>query len=249
MEQNPFSLSNKTVLVTGASSGIGRAISIRCSEMGANIILTARNQSRLQETLYQMSGKNHIELAADLTEKVSIGNLVEQLPDLDGIVHCAGVNHRIVTKLIEPADIEQTISPNLVAPILLQTALLKAKKIKKEASIIFIASRAAYAPSVGNALYSASKGAMISYAKVLALELAPRQIRVNCICPAMVLTNMISNIGFNHDELNEAQQKYPLKRYGTPDDIAYLSIYLLSSKSSWMTGSCIDITGGGEGVL
>ena len=241
MEQNPFSLSNKTVLVTGASSGIGRAISIRCSEMGANIILTARNQSRLQETLYQMSGKNHIELAADLTEKVSIDNLVEQLPDLDGIVHCAGVNHRIVTKLIEPADIEQTISPNLVAPILLQTALLKAKKIKKEASIVFIASRAA--------LYSASKGAMISYAKVLALELAPRQIRVNCICPAMVLTNMISNIGFNYDDLNEAQQKYPLKRYGTPDDIAYLSIYLLSSKSSWMTGSCIDITGGGEGVL
>ena len=242
MEQNPFSLSNKTVLVTGASSGIGRAISIRCSEMGANIILTARNQSRLQETLYQMSGKNHIELAADLTDKASMDNL-------DGIVHCAGVNHRIVTKLIEPADIEQTISPNLVAPILLQTALLKAKKIKKEASIVFIASRAAYAPSVGNALYSASKGAMISYAKVLALELAPRQIRVNCICPAMVLTNMISNIGFNHDKLNEAQQKYPLKRYGTPDDIAYLSIYLLSSKSSWMTGSCIDITGGGEGVL
>ena len=237
MEQNPFSLSNKTVLVTGASSGIGRAISIRCSEMGANIILTARNQSRLQETLYQMSGKNHIELAADLTDKASMDNLVEQLPDLDGIVHCAGVNHRIVTKLIEPADIEQTISPNLVAPILLQTALLKAKKIKKEASI------------VGNALYSASKGAMISYAKVLALELAPRQIRVNCICPAMVLTNMISNIGFNYDDLNEAQQKYPLKRYGTPDDIAYLSIYLLSSKSSWMTGSCIDITGGGEGVL
>lgn len=131
MEQNPFSLSNKTVLVTGASSGIGRAISIRCSEMGANIILTARNQSRLQETLYQMSGKNHIELAADLTDKASMDNLVEQLPDLDGIVHCAGVNHRIVTKLIEPADIEQTISPNLVAPILLQTALLKAKKNKK----------------------------------------------------------------------------------------------------------------------
>ncbi|MFC2322718.1 MAG: SDR family NAD(P)-dependent oxidoreductase, partial [Tannerella forsythia] len=115
MEQNPFSLSNKTVLVTGASSGIGRAISIRCSEMGANIILTARNQSRLQETLYQMSGKNHIELAADLIDKASMDNLVEQLPDLDGIVHCAGVNHRIVTKLIEPADIEQTISPNLVA--------------------------------------------------------------------------------------------------------------------------------------
>lgn len=249
MEQNPFSLLNKTVLITGASSGIGRAVSIRCSEMGANIILTARNQRRLQETLQQMSGQNHMLLAADLRDKASMDNLVKQLPDLDGIVHCAGVNHRVVTKLIEPIDIKLTISPNLEAPILLQTGLLKAKKIRKEASIIFIASRAAYAPSVGNALYSASKGALISYAKVLALELAPRQIRVNCICPAMVLTNMISNIGFNQDELNEAQQKYPLKRYGTPDDIAYLSIYLLSSKSSWMTGSCIDITGGGEGVL
>lgn len=249
MEQNPFSLLNKTVLVTGASSGIGRAVSIRCSEMGANIILTARNQKRLQETLQQMSGHDHMLLAADLTDRASMDNLVKQLPDLDGIVHCAGVNHRVVTKLIESVDIKETISSNLEAPILLQTGLVKAKKIRREASIIFIASRAAYAPSVGNALYSASKGALISYAKVLALELAPRQIRVNCICPAMVLTNMTSNIGFNQDELNEAQQKYPLKRYGTPDDIAYLAIYLLSPKSSWMTGSCIDITGGGEGVL
>lgn len=249
MEQNPFSLLNKTVLVTGASSGIGRAVSIRCSEMGANIILTARHQKRLQETLQQMSGHDHMLLAADLTDRASMDNLVKQLPDLDGIVHCAGVNHRVVTKLIESVDIKETISSNLEAPILLQTGLVKAKKIRREASIIFIASRAAYAPSVGNALYSASKGALISYAKVLALELAPRQIRVNCICPAMVLTNMTSNIGFNQDELNEAQQKYPLKRYGTPDDIAYLAIYLLSPKSSWMTGSCIDITGGGEGVL
>lgn len=240
MEQNPFSLLNKTVLVTGASSGIGRAVSIRCSEMGANIILTARNQKRLQETLQQMSGHDHMLLAADLTDRASMDNLVKQLPDLDGIVHCAGVNHRVVTKLIESVDIKETISSNLEAPILLQTGLVKAKKIRREASIIFIASRAAYAPSVGNALYSASKGALISYAKVLALELAPRQIRVNCICPAMVLTNMTSNIGFNQDELNEAQQKYPLKRYGTPDDIAYLAIYLLSPKSSWMTGSCID---------
>ncbi len=248
MEQNPFSLLNKTVLVTGASSGIGRAVSIRCSEMGANIILTARNQKRLQETLQQMSGHDHMLLAADLTDRASMDNLVKQLPDLDGIVHCAGVNHRVVTKLIESVDIKETISSNLEAPILLQTGLVKAKKIRREASIIFIASRAAYAPSVGNALYSASKGALISYAKVLALELAPRQIRVNCICPAMVLTNMTSNIGFNQDELNEAQQKYPLKRYGTPDDIAYLAIYLLSPKSSWMTGSCVDITGGSTSI-
>lgn len=248
MEQNPFSLLNKTVLVTGASSGIGRAVSIRCSEMGANIILTARHQKRLQETLQQMSGHDHMLLAADLTDRASMDNLVKQLPDLDGIVHCAGVNHRVVTKLIESVDIKETISSNLEAPILLQTGLVKAKKIRREASIIFIASRAAYAPSVGNALYSASKGALISYAKVLALELAPRQIRVNCICPAMVLTNMTSNIGFNQDELNEAQQKYPLKRYGTPDDIAYLAIYLLSPKSSWMTGSCVDITGGSTSI-
>ena len=146
--------------------------------------------------------------------------------------------------MIEKEDIDTVMNTNFTSSVLLQSAILSAKKINKEASIVFIASRAAVSPSIGNAIYSASKGAIISYAKCLGLELAPRQIRVNCICPAMVWTDLIIQEGVSKEELEEAQQKYPLKRYGKPEDIAYLAIYLLSNASSWMTGSLIDITGG-----
>lgn len=138
---------------------------------------------------------------------------------------------------------------NFTSSVLLQSAILSTKKINRGASVVFIASRAAISPSIGNAIYSASKGAIISYAKCLGLELAPRQIRVNCICPAMVWTDLIIQEGFSKEDLEEAQLKYPLKRYGKPEDIAYLAVYLLSNASDWMTGSVLDITGGGEQTL
>lgn len=245
---NPFSLEGHTILVTGASSGIGRGIAVACAEMGANVVLTARNSERLQETLSLMQGEGHIIISADLTDDSQRRQLVDSLPILDGIVHCAGVGSRVPCKNIEQADIDHVLQPNFIAPVLLQTEVLTAKKIKKESSIVFIASRAAEMPSVGNAMYSASKGAIISYAKCLALELAPRKIRVNCICPAMVWTDLALT-GASREQLQEAEQKYPLKRYGTPEDIAYLSVYMLSNVSTWMTGSCVDITGGGEGII
>ena len=132
--------------------------------------------------------------------------------------------------------------------MLLQAELLTKKKVNKGASIVYLASRAYESPSMGNAIYSASKGAVVSYAKCLALELAPRQIRVNCICPGMVWTDMITNV-LNEEDLKMAEQNYPLKRFGQVDDVATLAIYLLSNASSWMTGGAIDISGGGEGVL
>ena len=246
--ENPFSLKDKTILVTGASSGIGRGIAIACAQMGANVIITARNEGRLIETLTSMVGKNHTIIVADLVDVEQRTQLIEQLPLLDGVVHCAGVGYRVPCKNIEYADIEHVMQPNFYAPVLLQSELLSNKKISKEASIVFIASRAADMPSVGNAIYSASKGAIISYAKCLALELAPRKIRVNCICPAMVWTDL-ALVGASREQLEQAEQQYPLKRYGTPEDIAYLSVYMLSDASSWMTGSCVDITGGGEGII
>ena len=245
---NPFSLQGKTILVTGASAGIGRAIAISCSKMGANVIITARNEERLNATLLEMSGTNHA-IKADLTSASDVETLIDALPKLDGVVQCAGVGSRVPCKMIGESDILDVMRPNFEAPVLLQTALLKGKKINKSASIIFIASRAAVAPSVGNAVYSASKGAILSYAKCLALELAPRLIRVNCICPAMIWTDLILQGGLTEEDLRIAEQKYPLKRYGKPDDVANLCIYLLSDASSWMTGSAIDLTGGGEGTL
>lgn len=243
---NPFSLLDKRILVTGASSGIGQAIAIACSKMGAKLIITARNEERLLETLGLMSKDDHIVIKADLTKQEDIDNLVKQLPKLDGLVQCAGVGSRVLCKNIKEEDIKHVFQPNVIAPILLQTAILENKKINKAASIVYIASRAAEAPSIANATYSASKGAILSYAKCLALELAPRMIRVNCICPAMIWTDLILQDGITKEQLEEAQLKYPLKRYGQPDDVANLAIYLLSNASNWMTGSSIDLTGGAK---
>lgn len=246
---NPFSLSGKMILVTGASSGIGRAIAIACSRMGAKVVLTGRNRQKLEETLALMSDEMHSVICADLNVQQDIDNLAVSIPKLDGVVQCAGVGSRVLCKSITKDDLQHVFKSNVEAPVLLQTALLSQKKISRAASIVFIASRAADAPSIGNAAYSASKGAILSYAKCLALELSPRLIRVNSICPAMVWTNLILQDGISKEELEQAQLKYPLKRYGTPDDVAYLAIYLLSDASSWMTGSSIDLTGGGEGTL
>lgn len=250
MEQfNPFSLKGKQILVTGASSGIGKAIAIACAKMGATLIITARNEQRLAETIKLMPQGNHKAIKADLTKQDDINNLVSQLPQLNGFVQCAGVGSRVLCKSIKKEDVQYIFQPNVLAPILLQTAILEKKKISKGASIVYIASRAAESPSIGNAIYSASKGAILSYAKCLALELAPRMIRVNCICPAMIWTELILQNGIAKEQLEEAQLKYPLKRYGQPEDVANLAIYLLSDASNWMTGSSIDLTGGGEGTL
>lgn len=238
-----FSLNGKTILVTGASSGIGRAIAIACSQQGARVILNGRNQLRLQATLETLSGEGHEAVQADLTNAEQRTFLVESLPQLDGVVHCAGIGSRVLCKMLEEQDVSRVMQANFEAPVLLQAELLREKKIAKEASIVFIASAAATMPSVGNAIYSASKAAIIAYAKCLAQELANRKIRVNCISPAMVWTDL-ALVGATEEQLREAEQNYPLKRYALPEDITGAAIYLLSDASSWVTGSNIELTGG-----
>lgn len=241
---NPFSLEGKTILVTGASSGIGQSTAVLCSRMGAHVAITGRDESRLLHTMNALSGNGHIQVVSDLTEESSMAMLVDRLPQLDGIVHCAGIGHRKPCKAINAEDITTVMNSNFNATVLLQTSLLTKKKIKKGASIVFMSSRTADVPTVANSIYSASKGALKSYAKCLSLELASRAIRVNCICPAMVWTPLILKDGVTEEQLEAEQAKYPLKRYGQPEDIANLAVFLLSDASSWMTGSCIDITGG-----
>lgn len=245
---NPFSLAGKQILVTGASSGIGRGIALACAKMGATVVLNGRNETRLQEVLAVMPEGEHQILAADLGDREAVGTMVDAMPKLDGIVMCAGVANRVPCKAVTQSDIDYVMKTNIEAPMLLQAELLAKKKVNKSASIVYIASRAYESPSMGNAIYSASKGAVVSYAKCLALELAPRQIRVNCICPGMVWTDLITNV-LNEEDLKVAEQNYPLKRFGQVDDVANLALYLLSDASSWMTGGAIDISGGGEGVL
>ena len=240
---NSFSLQGKTILVTGASSGIGRAIAVACAEHGAKVVLNGRNQERLQATLDALAGEGHQVIAADLTIAEQRSALAEQVPVLDGVVHCAGIGSRVLCKMLEEQDVSRVMQANFEAPALLQAELLREKKIAKEASIVFIASAAATMPSVGNAIYSASKAATIAYAKCLAQELANRKIRVNCISPAMVWTDL-ALVGATEEQLREAEQNYPLKRYAQPEDIAPMAVYLLSNAASWVTGSNMELTGG-----
>jgi len=238
-----FSLYGKTIFITGASSGIGRGIAIACAEQGARVILSGRNFARLNETLSLMSGEEHTILPADLTDVVQRQALVDQMPELDGLVQCAGVMNRVPCKSIGQENIDSVFAPNVAAPMLLQAELLQERKIKKGASIVYMASIAPRSAETGNALYSASKAAVIAYSKCLSLELAPRQIRVNCISPAMVWTELALN-GATKEELEHDQATYPLRRYGKPEDVANVAVYLLSDASSWVTGSNVEITGG-----
>lgn len=247
--QNPFSLEGMTVLVTGASSGIGRATAIACAAMGARVVITGRNAERLNSTFSSLAGENHLQISADLTSKEDIKRLAEEVPELTGVVNCAGTNRRNLLKMASESEIDAIMNVNFKSPVLLQQVLLRKKKIQKGASIVFIASRAPFAPAVGNGIYAASKGALIAYAKVLGLELAPRKIRVNCICPGMVWTELTQAEADAGIDYTLAEQNYPLKRFGQPEDVANLTCYLLSNASSWMTGSCLDITGGGEFTL
>ncbi len=244
MNYNPFTIEGKTILVTGSSSGIGRSVAIACSKMGAIVMLNGRNRQKLDETISLMTGNGHKVFAADLTDSDAVVRMVGEMPKLDGIVHCAGIGQRILCKQLREQNVDSVMGANFKGPVLLQQALLERKKLNKGASVVFIASIAAWSPSIGNAVYSASKGALVSYANCLSLELAPRKIRVNCISPAMVWTDLVLQDGVDEAQLKEDEQKYPLKRYGTPEDIAHLVIYMLSDASSWMTGSNVVISGG-----
>ena len=242
---NPFSLENKTILVTGASSGIGKAIAIECSKMGAKVVITGRNEQRLQETYEQLEGAQPAYIVADLTKKEDIETLVSQINSLNGLINCAGLTIPKPFKFLQEEDIQEVMTVNFNAPLLLTQLLVKKKKLQKASSIIFISSISGTKVSyIGNSIYSASKGAINGICKGLALELASQQIRVNTVIPGMVETNIVSGGEVTQEQMEADKQKYPLKRYGKPEEVAYAVVYLLSDASSWVTGSNLLIDGG-----
>lgn len=246
MNYNPYSLEGKTILVTGASSGIGRTTAVECSKMGAKVIVTARNEVRLKETISMLEGEGHQYIVADLGKKEEIDSLVEQMPLIDGLVNNAGFNVMQLVPFIKSEDAARVFDVNLLAPVLLTHKVVKKKKIGKESSIVFTSSIAGKGVcSAGNSLYSASKGGLTAFMKNAAIELATKKIRCNAVLPGMVETPLKegkSNITEEQWEIN--RQLYPLKRFGTPEDVAYAIIYLLSDASAWVTGSEIVIDGG-----
>ncbi len=245
MGYNPFSLEGKTILVTGASSGIGRAAAIECSKMGAKLIITARNAERLQETLSQLEGEGHQMLLCDLSDSNAINEMVDQLREINALVNNAGYTKLLPINFINRDDFQSILDVNTVAPIMLLQRLLKKKKLAKNSSVVFTSSMAGIGSStVANGMYTASKGALSAFIRCAALELAPKGIRVNAVCPAMVNTNIMESGSVTEEQLKEDLKHYPLGRYGEPNDVAYAMIYLLSDASSWVTGTNMVIDGG-----
>ena len=242
---NPFSLENKTVLITGAASGIGKAIAIECSKMGASVVLTDRNEVGLQETLSQVHGNNHSMIVADLSKQSDLLLLIGKAPTLDGLVNCAGLTKTMPFQFVNAESLEEVMSVNFTAPTLMSARLVKEKKLMKNSSIVFISSiSGVVCAGGGNSIYSASKGAVNGMMKNMALDLAPKGIRVNSVNPGMVETHIFNAGTITSEQIEEDKKRYPLKRYGKPEEIAYAVVYLLSDASQWITGSSLIIDGG-----
>ncbi len=242
---NPFSLEGKTILVTGASSGIGRSTAIECSRMGGKVVITGRNEARLLETLNQLEGKGHTSFTADLTDEHQMECLVEQLPLLHGLVNNAGITETVPTQFIKRDKLNKVLEINTISPILLTQRILKAKKMGKGGSIVFTCSISGTCVCVGgNVLYSTSKGAIHGFVKNAALDLSMKGIRVNEVCPGMIGTHIMDVGTISKEQLEVEASRYPMKRFGKPEEVSYGIIYLLSEASSFVTGTGIIIDGG-----
>lgn len=242
---NPFSLSGKTVLITGAASGIGRATAKQCHNMGATLVLLDLNEMGLNSVKEEIGDSKIISFALNLTDYNRLCEVVGQLPKLDGIFSNAGIVKSLMAKFSGKEDMEKIFEVNTFSHINLVQQLIAQKKLNKGASIVFTSSMSGvYAGLVGGSLYGATKAAIAGYCKALAIELAPRGIRVNTIHPGMIETPLTVGTALSQDVLDEDAKNYPLGRYGKPDEVAYAVVYLLSDATVWMTGSQLLLDGG-----
>lgn len=245
MNYNPYTLEDKTILVTGASSGIGRSTAIECSRLGARVMVTARNEERLRETLSLMEGDGHDMIIADLSSNEEIDSLVMQLPVLDGVVNNAGFTKMRPILLINEQAFKDIMQVNTFAPIMLTQKILRKKKLKNGGSIVFTSSTAAMRAGNANSMYACSKAAISIFAKNAAKEFANRQIRVNTVCPSMVETAILSSDNMlSEEQISADKASFPLGRWGKPEEVAWAIIYFLSDASQWVSGTSLILDGG-----
>jgi NAD(P)-dependent dehydrogenase (short-subunit alcohol dehydrogenase family) len=246
---NPYSLEGKTILVTGASSGIGKATAIESAKLGASVVVTARNEERLSAVLSGLDtsmGQKHQMVIADIATSEGIDTLISVLPTLDGLSSNAGIalgNSPI--KFIGEEQMEKLMQTNTYSHVILAKSLFKKKLIAKNGSMVFTASiggTVSHGP--GNTLYGMSKNALLSFAKYAAIEFAPRGIRVNCVSPGMIETPLINLDALTEEDKAIDADKYLLKRYGRPEEVARTTTFLLSDASSFITGTAIVVDGG-----
>lgn len=245
--KSSFTFSGKNILVTGATSGLGLDLATRLSELKACIFITGRNKDKLISLKELFSRENpnfKANIPADLTSMSDIQYLADCVEILDGLVLNAGVIDYTPAKMINFDKIRQIFQVNFEANVLLIQGLLKRKKISKGASVVFISSIAPLVSVKGTSLYAASKAALNSYAKVLALELAGQKIRVNVISPGIIETDLIrrENVATS-DQFIEQERQYPFG-FGKPEDVSNAALFLLSEASKWITGTNMVIDGG-----
>lgn len=244
-KRNPFSLSGKTILVVGASSGIGRSIAVTASEFGAKIVACARNVDRLEQMRNELTGVNHSQLIGDITNEEDLKKIVDMVPPIDGLVLSAGKGLTLPFLYSTPNKYEDIFSVNFFSQVELLRLLVKTKKLKANASVVMVVSIGGVKKfNIGSSIYGASKAALNAIVHTSAIELASKGIRVNGICPGMVETPLINRGTLTEEQFKADMATYPLKRYGKPEDIAYGAIYLLSDASSWVTGHSLVIDGG-----
>ena len=250
MSHNPFSLDGKTIVVTGASSGIGQQCAITCSQMGAKVVLIARNEHRLSETLSQMEGEGHLSVSFDLTEfaglKEKVREIVSEAGPIDGLVNCAGISTTLPLKLMDAQKMDEFFHANVFSAIELTRHFCQIGNVRKEgASIIFLSSIMGMVGDNGKSLYSMTKGALLSAVRSLACEYARRKIRFNAISPGAILTPINQNLPhMKNPEARAALEAKHLLGLGETSDIANACIYLLSDASRWVTGQNFVVDGG-----
>lgn len=236
-------LTGKHILVTGASSGMGRVFCQMIAREGARVSLLARNENRLKGTLSKMEGEGHNYYVCDLTDEEQIKATIAQLSAVDGVVFCAGINDYVPLKFVKQEKLERIFQTNYFSQVLLTQMLVKKKQINKNASLVYISSLSSVLGVAGTLLYASSKAALNSAVRVIAAELAPQGIRANAICPGIVRTEMLSGTNIDEETFTKQAVDYPLG-LGTPEDIGNAVLYHLSDGSRWLTGNCMVIDGG-----
>ncbi|WP_255455287.1 SDR family NAD(P)-dependent oxidoreductase [Cryobacterium sp. Hh38] len=236
-------------MVTGASSGIGRAVAVEASKYGARVALLARNVSKLEETRALMAGDGHMTLSCDLTLLNGIGGAVRtvstQLGGLDGVVHAAGMHQAAPLRIVEPSDYHELFDLNVGSALMVAKAFRHKQVRRPNASLVFLSSAVGVVGQPGVSLYSASKGAILALTKSLALELVRDGIRVNCVSPGVVQTAMTQSLAetIGSQSFETVKAAHPLG-LGLPEDVAAAVLYLLSPASQWVTGTSLTVDGG-----
>lgn len=234
----------KNILITGASSGIGKAIAKAMSNEGGKITLWGRDLEKLNQTFSELQGEGHSIISADLTDLKQIGEKINGIDvPYHVVIHAAGVNHKSPIKFISEEKIQEIYPLNVFAPILLTKELVKQKKLQKEGSVLFISSISSEYATISNGLYGSSKGAIDSFIKIAALELSAQKIRVNGISPGL-LNNSLKDAYALGEEIQQFESQIPLGRLGMPEDVADAALFLCSTEASWITGINLVIDGG-----